>query len=176
MLICNDEPDLILLTETIPKAQTLPISPALLHIPGYTLYSNFTPSTPNLGSSGKRGVCVYVADYLRVSEVSIEPMALEHVLVKVPLRGSDCLIIGCIYRCPSCDQDASMGHWRHLLEQASSVSSHLLLVGDFNIPQIDWELESANAPATHYSHAFLEVIRDFFPVPTCPAAHSIQAR
>ena len=161
MLICNDEPDLILLTETIPKAQTLPISPALLHIPGYTLYSNFTPSTPNLGSSGKRGVCVYVADYLRVSEVSIEPMALEHVLVKVPLRG-DCLVIGCIYRSPSCDQDASMGHWRHLLEQASSVSSHLLLVGDFNIPQIDWELESANAPATHYSHAFLEVIRDFF--------------
>ena len=48
VLICNDQPDLLLLTETIPKAQRLPISPALLHMPGYTLYSNLLPSTPIL--------------------------------------------------------------------------------------------------------------------------------
>ena len=55
MLICECEPDVILLTETIPKAQVLSISPALLEMPGYTLYCNFQPESPNLGRSGKRG-------------------------------------------------------------------------------------------------------------------------
>ena len=162
MLICNDEPDLILLTETIPKAQRLPISPALLQVPGYSLYSNFTLSTPNLGASGIRGICVYAAQHLKVTEVALMPSVIEQVWLKISLRGSDCLLIGCMYRSPSCDPDESVCQLRLILQQAAMMSSHLVIVGDFNIPQIDWELEVAHAPSTHYSHAFLETIRDSF--------------
>ena len=91
MLICNDEPDIILLTEVIPKAQKLPISPALLHVHGFSMYANFSPSTPNLGSSGTRGVCIYVANHLSASEVSLNASAVEHTWVRLSLKGSDCL-------------------------------------------------------------------------------------
>ena len=40
-MIAGDEPDLILLTEVIPKAQVTCISPAQLSVPGYAIYSNF---------------------------------------------------------------------------------------------------------------------------------------
>ena len=69
MHICNDEPDIILITEAIPKAQKLSIASAQLHVPDYTLYANFTPSSENLGASGLRGVCIYAKNYLRVSQV-----------------------------------------------------------------------------------------------------------
>ena len=67
-----------------------------------------------------------------------------------------------MYRSPSCDPDESVCQLRLILQQAAMISSHLVIVGDFNIPQIDWELEVAHAPSTHYSHAFLETIRDSF--------------
>ena len=61
MLICNDEPDLILLAEAIPKAQKLPMSANLLHIPGFSMYVNFSPSAHNLDSGGTYRVCIYLA-------------------------------------------------------------------------------------------------------------------
>ena len=38
MLICRDEPDLILLTEVIPKVQKAAICSAVMTIPGYVQY------------------------------------------------------------------------------------------------------------------------------------------
>ena len=139
LLICSNEPDLILLTETIPKAQKLPMDLALLHIPGYVLYTNFEPSMPNLGKSGKRGICVYVSHQLKVAEVFLDATVLEHVWVKISLRGSDSLLIGCLYRSPSSDPDECVSQLRNLFHQVSSLSTHLVMVGDFNFPHIDWE-------------------------------------
>ena len=68
LLICSDHPDVIFLTKTIPKAQRLPMDLALLHIPGYVLFTNLEPSMPNLGKSSKCGICVYVSHQLKVAE------------------------------------------------------------------------------------------------------------
>ena len=153
MLICNDEPDLMLLTETIPMAQKLPISPALLQVPGYSLYTNFMPSTPNLGGCGVREICVYAAQHLKVTEVTLISSALGQVWIKIALRGSDYLLVGCIYRSPSSNPDDSLRQLKLLLQQASSMSSHLVIVGVFNLPQIVWELELSLAlPPTAPSH------------------------
>ena len=123
MLISDDEPDLILLTEVIPKAQKLPIDPARLHVPGYSPYLNFVPSTPDLGRSGMRGVCVLAAAHLKVSEVIFKPSTLEQVWIKLPLRGSDSLMIGCMYRSPSNNSDENLSCLKELLQQASPMPS-----------------------------------------------------
>ena len=60
MMIAGNEPDVILLCEVIPKAQVLPISVALLSIPGFEMYSNFDPGIANLGRGGGRGICIFV--------------------------------------------------------------------------------------------------------------------
>ena len=55
MVIAHNGPHVILLTETIPKAQVLPISAALLNMPGLgILYANFDPGEKNLGTGVSR--------------------------------------------------------------------------------------------------------------------------
>ena len=107
-------------------------------------------------------VCIYAADHLRVSEVSLGASpSVEHVLVRLSLSGSDCLLLGCIYCSPSSTGEEHAAHLKHLIQQANSLSySHVVLVGDFNLPQIDWETESSSAPVTHISHAFLDVVHE----------------
>ena len=71
MQIADNKPDIMMISEVIPKAQTLPLPLALLSIPGYKLYVNFDPTQANLGRSGCRGVCIYVRDDLPSAEVSL---------------------------------------------------------------------------------------------------------
>ena len=126
------------------------------------MYSNFSPLTPNLGSSGTRGVCIYVAHCIKASEVSFKATAVEHVWVRLALKGTDCLLVGCIYRSSSSNPNESILQLGYLFQQASSLSSHVAVAGGFNFPQIDWDAEVSHAPDSHYSHSFLEVIRDHF--------------
>ena len=44
----------------------------------------------------------------------------------------------------------------------SSNPSHLLIVGDFNVPGIDWNTKFSAAPENHYSHNLLKTINDCF--------------
>ena len=46
--IAGDEPDIIMITEVIPKSQKNPIAPALLEIDGYKATFNFEPKSDNL--------------------------------------------------------------------------------------------------------------------------------
>jgi hypothetical protein len=64
MMIENDKPDIMLITEVIPKRQTNPITRALLQIEGYDCILNFDPEKDNLGASGIRGVAIYYKDSL----------------------------------------------------------------------------------------------------------------
>ena len=127
MSIADDKPDVIVLNEVIPKAQTLPIPNALLSVNGYSLYTNFDPSRSNLGSSGIRGISIMVSEKLHSSECKFQSSSFEeHLWVRVKLQGADCLIIGCIYRSPSSDPHFSVEQLGLLLQEVcSSNPSHL---------------------------------------------------
>ena len=58
--------DIIMITEVIPKAQIKPIEAQLLHLESYDVYVNFDESATNLGDSGIRGVAIYVKEDLYV--------------------------------------------------------------------------------------------------------------
>ena len=173
LFIANDEPDIILLTEVIPKAQHHPISPALLSIPGFTMYSNFQPHQSDLGASGTRGICIYVRSNLLVMQEEFSACSFkEQLWIKLKLANSDVLLIGCIYRSPSGNNLQSLEDLHALLTHVcSSNPSHLLIVGDFNVPDIDWSTKFSAAPANHYSHHLLKTINDCFPCPTCNRAN-----
>ena len=164
MRISGQEPDIIMLTEVIPKAQSLPIAKALLSIPGYSVYMSFDPSLPNLGMSGNRGICIYIRSSLKTTEVSFGMSTyVEQQWVKLPLVGNDSLLIGCIYRSPSQTlQDCSEELCRLLHTASTSGPSHILISGDFNMPNIDWENKFSPAPPTDISHKFLEALDDCF--------------
>ena len=164
MLIAGDEPDIIIVNEAIPKAQTLTISSALLSIAGYNAYTNFDSQQASLGPSGTRGICVLVKVELYSSECSFHGEDFEEQLwLRVKLKSSDYHTVGCIYRSPSGDPHRSIEKLRSLLTHICSLKpSHLLIVGDFNIPHVDWDLLLSYEPVSHISHRFLELINDCF--------------
>ena len=164
MHIAGSEPDILILTEVIPKAQVRPISPALLAVPGYATYTNFDHNLPRLGPSGTRGVAIHIRDTIKATELKVPGFTgIEHLWVKLKLRGSDCLTIGCIYRSPSSSDQDSIANLNGLFQTVRGLhSSHLLIAGDFNLPQIDWNAKLSSAPTSHVSHRFLEMLNDNF--------------
>ena len=139
-MIADDEPDLILLSEVIPKAQIHPISPAMLSLPNYTMYLNFDPSASNLGGGGSRGIGIFVNSKWQATAVSFPNCPFQEQLwIQIPLLGSDQLLVGCIYRSPSANGNSSTSDLIDLLQTSSSGNySHTLIAGDVNMPQIDW--------------------------------------
>ena len=162
MAIAGREPDIIMITEVIPKAQVLPIAPALLHLPGYYITTSFDPDMPNLGRSRTRGICIYVRDGLHGIQVTFtEPRLTEHIWMQIGLKGTDKLTVGCVYRSPSVDPYLSVEELKELFYMIHAANpSHLLIAGDFNVPQINWSSGLCSAPDSHYAHEFLNVVRD----------------
>ena len=165
MCITNNEPDVILITEVIPKAQVCPIDPALLTVPGYHMYANFDLSQARLGASGQRGICIYVKDLLKTSLKSFCDVELvEQLWIQVQLEGADLLVIGCLYRSPSANGRHSVKSLVKLLNTVCETNpSHLLVTGDFNLPEIDWGNCFSRAPDTHYTHTFIDAINGCYP-------------
>ena len=63
----------------------------------------------------------------------------ESVWCEISLRGTDKLLVGCIYRSPSSSKDNN----KKLNDLVSKTRfylkySHYLIMGDFNYPEIDW--------------------------------------
>ena len=107
MFIANDSPDVILITEIIPKKQMNPITQALLNIDGYTCVLNFDPNDQNLGASGIRGVIIYSKKALEVIEVEFKIDGFQdHAWIEIPSKNGESILCGCIYRSPSYDSDS----------------------------------------------------------------------
>ena len=87
--IVDDEPDIIMITEMIPKAQINPILMPLLDIPGYYMYANFDNEEVRLGASGIRGVAIYTKYELSVREVITTEQHKDQIWVEISLIGKD---------------------------------------------------------------------------------------
>ena len=159
MTIAHDNPDIIFVTESLPKIQVVPVNIALLALPGYTLFTNFDGS---LHHQGIRGICIYTASSIQAAEISFTQLSsIEQLWINIRLKGSDMLTAGCIYRSPSRNAHQSMDELVHLLYTVLAASpSHLLICGDFNIPYIDWINNYCYASESHFSHRFLDIVHD----------------
>ena len=165
MLIASDEPDIMLFTEVIPKAQKNPIFESQLEIKGYELFKNFNNTDTNLGSSGIRGVAIYVKDNLNCKEIELNSVFWDHVWVEISLKRGDKLLCGCIYRSPTKEKAAIMESTKKVGEVISEAAernySHLLICGDFNYPNIDWDYEYIEE-STNIISPFIETVQKNF--------------
>ena len=107
---------------------------------------------------------IYVHEDISATEVTFPGTQFqEQVWIGIKLQGNDILYAGCIYRSPSSDPHKSINELCELLRTVSSTKpSHLLLVGDFNLPQIDWKLNLCKTPESHYAYHFFSTIQDMF--------------
>ena len=155
MFIANDSPDVILITEVIPKKQVNPITQALLNIDGYNCVLNFDPNDQNLGASGIRGVIIYSKKALEVIEVEFKIDGFQdHAWIEIPSKNGESILCGCIYRSPSYDSDSKKcleitKKLAQLIRSAYHHNTNLLMVGDFNYKDIDWSNEYASPGQQH---------------------------
>ena len=142
IFIANDRPDIMLITEVIPKNKVNQITHTLLDIEGFKCYLNFNPDEYNLGSSGIRGVCIYSKITLNMIEVefSIEGCH-DHAWIEIPTGKGESILCGCVYRTQSNDFDlnrcAQSTKATHLIRPAYHQNTKLLIAGDFNYKNID---------------------------------------
>ena len=164
--IAGDEPDVILVTEVIPKSQKNPISPALLNIEGYEPHYNFNLEKENLGESGIRGVAIYTRSSITVREVEITVENFtDHLWVEI-LSADSPVLVGCIYRSPSNDatRESSMVsavQTTQLIALAAKRNPNLIIAGDFNFKDIDWENDYASPDKPHQA-LFIKGLQDCF--------------
>ena len=150
-LVKDYHPDIIGITEAIPKNLNEGIKEVELSINGYEMFSNLKG----------RGVCLYISSRLKASPANIKD-STEGVWCEIRLRKQDKLLIGCIYRSPNSTDDDNK-KISGMLKQATEIkATHTLIMGDFNHPEIDWQQCSCDKSSNHPASKFLETIRDSF--------------
>ena len=147
-------PDVIALTEVLPKNSLFDQNKEVFMLHGYSCFSSVLTQG--------RGVLLYVKEnFSAIEEVYVRNFQ-DAVWCKIMLRGGDKLLIGCIYKSPNSTSENTLNMFEAVRDIVSSNPSHLLIVGDFNIKEIDLTNMSTPENENHTSTLFLECLRDCF--------------
>jgi exonuclease III len=148
--IAQHQPDVIGLTEITPKHATWKLLMEDMMIQGYTAYVNFEGG----------GVALYIRDEIRPEEIKHATLYSPAVWSSITLKNQDKLLIGVIYRSPSSTDLDNTNLLAMITEMVNEQSSHLMIMGDFNYPGIDWEKAVSSGSAVE--QGFLDTYRDCF--------------
>ncbi len=81
---------------------------------------------------------MYTSKDPNAKEVIMNTRFAENIFVDIKLTSEDSLLVGLIYRSDS-GTDENNDNLRSLISEATTKGySHLLIMGDFNYPTIDW--------------------------------------
>lgn len=150
-------PDVICITEAVPKNTRTKPQDSELQVEGYELFSNLERC--------KRGVLLYTADRLKAAQVTISNNFDfdENVWVEIRLQEGDKLLMGCLYRSPNSDEANNAKMLTHLKINCERKDyTHMVVCGDFNLPDINWVEGTTPDNVTNKGYLFMECIRDCF--------------
>ena len=158
VILSDKNPDIVIFNEILPKKRRLKkkLSNKDFKLDGYECMIRSTTEG--------RGVVIYFKEFLNVQSVEVlNKFDFEECIwLRIQLKGSDSLLIGCIYRSPSSSRENNI-KLNVLLRQAVSLKdTHVLFVGDFNYGGLDWELEQSSENIDHCSTLFMDNIKDLF--------------
>ncbi|GAA47590.1 hypothetical protein CLF_100556 [Clonorchis sinensis] len=152
--VCLEQPSNIAFTETW---LTPDVSDAEISIDGYSIFR----ADSKRGRAG--GVALYLHEALPIpivlSDTTSAPFC-DALWLQVPLRGSDSLLLGVVYRGPSSPPEDD----HFLIRTPGQLSSsyhftHLLLVGDFNAPKTPWTELQRVGSSSPFTAALTEVVQ-----------------
>ena len=153
----NSAPKIMAICESKPKNLKYDLSESQYKLDGYELFTN------NLRKKEGRGVVMYVHKSIEASICEVKNQTRDSLWLQISLNNNDKLIVGCIYRSTSSTNEDN----KKLLEMCKYFNeikcSHLLILGDFNLPKVDWEeWDSATTNPEDLENQFLECARDAF--------------
>ena len=154
----NKNPYVIGVNEVKPKNCKNDILPGEFNIQGYTLFHNFDTCP------GGRGILLYIKEVLNPIEAKFTSKFEEGVFAEIKLNNNDVLLVSVLYRSEAGTHSGDKNNelLNVLLSEIRNKGySHILNMGDFNFPLIDWE--SWHAPGTSSKEVkFIKCLQDNF--------------
>ena len=149
------KPDIIAICEIKPKKCRYQVQPGEIAIQGFELFHN-------LESPG-RGVAVLVRSNLNPSVCDdLSSDFQESIFVDCKTSNNEILTVGIVYRSPSSTSDNSRKLNTLIRKTADYRNKNILIVGDFNYPEIVWETESTRTQPDHNAAVFLDSCKDSY--------------
>ena len=126
------KPEIKCITEILPKKALLSVDDCELQIQGFDCFTN------NNNSMCHGGVLIYTRKCLEALTVNFSKRDYqEYVHCKLSSKNSGLLHILCVYRSPSSTTENNI-NLNSLISEFSKLNGHLLILGDFNYPTINW--------------------------------------
>jgi len=128
----------------------------------------------NIDEACGRGLVLYTATWLNASQYIPSTPAQESVWCTVQLRGQDKLIIGCVYQSPTslpANDEAINDVIRNTA--TSNKCLHILIMGDFNYPNVCWNTWMTFASHDVSDYKFVETMKNFL-ISACVEANKSQ--
>ena len=150
-----NQPDIIAISEVYPKVQGHHIQSAELQLDGFDCFT---------ADQEGRGVCIYTRKWMKATAVNSLTGSdfSESVWCETRLKNNDILLIGCVYRSPNSSQDNN-DRLMDLISMACNMNkSHLLIMGDFNYPDVDWSTYTSLSSLPHGSSQLIDCLHDNF--------------
>ena len=144
--------DIICITEILPKNTKSKYS-----IDTYQQLKGYNIITYNFQ---KRGICIYPKPNLNISVLEFVYDFEECVWCKI-MGKQDTFVLGCCYRTPSSHEINDTKLFSMLSNILSLYHKNIIVFGDFNYPDINWEIKSL-AGISVSSALFLDTINDLF--------------
>ena len=151
-VIKTTQPDIICITEFLPKNSKFEVQESELTIENYNKFSNLQYNTC------RRGVLVYFNAKLNVSQVNMFSTSIESVNYELNIQ-SETLFIGLIYRSPNSNNLNDETINQNILS-VSHTYSRVIILGDFNY--LDWTDTTNPFPRCTKFELFIETIRASF--------------
>ena len=148
------KPAVIGIVEVKPKNFRYKIQESEIALPGYELFHN-------LEEKG-RGICLHVKQELKQTLVELDSTCQECVFTKCELIKGESLVLGLVYRSPSSSEENNAQLNSTIEHIVDTKPTHLVIVGDFNYPEIDWSQEKSTAGNNHPATKFHKATKDCF--------------
>ena len=149
ILVEEHQPDIVGITEVKPKQPRYKINESEIAIKGYELFHN-------LGDEG-RGLALLIKEEMKPTPNDcLNSQFSENIFVDVTQGDGTALTVGLVYRSPNSTEENNDRLCSLIRDTADKTKTNLLLVGDFNLPSIDWENETCRNNETHVSSRFLQ--------------------
>ena len=141
------QPDIIGITEVKPKQARFDIQDSEIAIEGYELFHN-------LEEKG-RGIALLVKKELKPTpNATLKATFSENLFADCTQLDGTSLVVGLIYRSPGSTLENNAQLCELIRNTAEVKKENLLLVGDFNLPSIDWENEVCPIMKATLRHSF----------------------
>jgi len=152
------KPSVIVITEVNSKVFSNNLLESEYNLSGFSMYC------VNISVINKRGIIVYVDSALSSCSLDVVEEFSEFLLVKIKDVDENVITLGAFYRSPSSSLENDNKLLKLLDSLKTVVPGKLLVIGDFNLPNINWSknIVDNNSNVNSTAYKFIACLNDNF--------------